>query len=145
MSKDIFADHLEFFTNFGIPTDVGLAWGLIDEEVNKELFPAVFQYNKSPTLENKVEVADAVFDSIYVLLQLARAMDIPVQECWDEVHRSNMAKMVNGEVIRNSIGKVQKPPGWTPPNLWDILHKYESQKVYSSKDYDGISNVKSNS
>jgi hypothetical protein len=143
MSKDIYADHGEFFFGFGVPTDTGLAWGLVDEEVNKELFPALFKYNKSPTLENKVEVADAIVDSIYVLFQLARSVDIPFPECWDEVHKSNMAKMTNGVVVRRSDGKILKPEGWQPPNIWEVLHKVESKKEYSREEYNGISNVKS--
>jgi hypothetical protein len=142
MSTDIYKDHSDFFYGFGIPTDATLAWGLIDEEVNKELFPALFQYNKSPTLENKVELADAIVDSVYVLFQLARSVNIPFNACWDEVHKSNMAKMVDGKVIRRTDGKVLKPEGWVPPDLWSVLHQLESATEYSKKEYEGISNVK---
>jgi len=34
-----------------------------------------------------------------------------------EVHRSNMAKLVDGKVIRREDGKVLKPEGWTPPDV----------------------------
>ena len=38
---------------------------------------------------------------------------------WAEVTRSNMAKVdpISGKVIKNAAGKVQKPEGWTPPDL----------------------------
>lgn len=35
-----------------------------------------------------------------------------------EVNRSNLAKIVDGKVIRDAVsGKILKPEGWTPPNL----------------------------
>lgn len=35
-----------------------------------------------------------------------------------EVNRSNLAKIVDGKVIRDPVsGKILKPEGWTPPNL----------------------------
>lgn len=35
-----------------------------------------------------------------------------------EVNRSNLDKIVDGKVIRDPVsGKIQKPEGWTPPNL----------------------------
>jgi len=139
--NDIWRDHGEFFFGFGVPTDTNLAWGLIDEEVNKELFPALFKYNAANTLENKAELADAIVDSVYVLFQLARSIDIPFMACWDEVHKSNMAKMTGGKVVRRSDGKILKPEGWTPPNLWQVLHNYETGKEYGKVEYAGISNL----
>jgi hypothetical protein len=33
-----------------------------------------------------------------------------------------MSKLVDGKIIRRSDGKVQKPEGWTPPNIKNILY-----------------------
>jgi predicted HAD superfamily Cof-like phosphohydrolase len=46
---------------------------------------------------------------------------IPLVDIFKEVHRSNMAKLVDGKVLRRPDGKVQKPAGWTPPNIKAIL------------------------
>lgn len=41
-----------------------------------------------------------------------------------EVNRSNLAKIVDGKVIRDPVsGKILKPEGWTPPNLEPFVCK----------------------
>ena len=42
-------------------------------------------------------------------------------DAFNEVHRSNMAKLVDGKVIRREDGKVLKPEGWQPPQLAQFL------------------------
>ena len=42
-------------------------------------------------------------------------------EAFNEVHRSNMAKLVDGKVIRREDGKVLKPNGRKPPQLAQFL------------------------
>lgn len=39
----------------------------------------------------------------------------------DEVTRSNLAKVVDGKVLRRSDGKISKPDGWQPPNIAGAL------------------------
>jgi len=68
-----------------------------------------------------VEIADALADIIYIAAGTAVSYGIPLDRIFGEVHRSNMAKLVDGKVIRRSDGKVQKPEGWTPPNIKNIL------------------------
>jgi len=68
-----------------------------------------------------VEIADALADIIYIALGTAVAYGIPLDTIFDEVHRSNMAKFVDGKVIRREDGKVQKPEGWSPPDIKSIL------------------------
>jgi predicted HAD superfamily Cof-like phosphohydrolase len=48
-----------------------------------------------------------------------------VQKAWDEVLRSNMAKVdrVTGKVNRREDGKILKPEGWTPPDLTKFVKK----------------------
>lgn len=70
-----------------------------------------------------VEVADALADIIYIALGTAVSYGIPLDKVFDEVHRSNMAKLVDGKVHRRADGKIQKPEGWTAPNISDILYK----------------------
>lgn len=66
-----------------------------------------------------VEVADGLADLIYVAIGMALEFGIPLHKVWGEVHRSNMDKRnpVTGVVLKNDVGKVMKPAGWTPPNV----------------------------
>lgn len=69
------------------------------------------------------ETADAVIDLIVVLIGYGLSKGWPMQKLWDEVHRSNMAKIdpATGKVLRRHDGKVMKPEGWSPPDLASIL------------------------
>lgn len=70
-----------------------------------------------------VEVADAIADLIWVLQGLALSIGIPQQAVWDEVARSNHAKIDadTGTVLKRADGKVQKPAGWSAPDIASIL------------------------
>lgn len=91
---------------------------LIEEEVNKELIPAI----KDSNME---KVADGIADAIYVLLGTAIAFGINIDPIWDEVHRSNMAKVRydDSDEASNTIHKVVKPEGWQPPDILGELKK----------------------
>ena len=71
-----------------------------------------------------VEIADACADLTWVIEGLENTLSIPQQEVWDEVARSNLAKISSdGKVHKRQDGKVLKPEGWTPPNIKSILTK----------------------
>lgn len=91
---------------------------LIDEEY-RELLHAQWT-------DNEVETFDAILDSIWVLIGLAISMNLPIAEGWEEVTRSNLAKIdpETGTVIKNSFGKVMKPKGWTLPDLQTAINKH---------------------
>lgn len=73
---------------------------------------------------NLVEIADACADLKWVIEGLEVTLNIPQQKVWDEVARSNLAKISsNGKVIKREDGKVLKPDGWTPPDIKSILVK----------------------
>lgn len=65
-----------------------------------------------------VEAADALADMCVVTVGSGVAWGVPLPEVWDEVHRSNMAK-VGGPT--RADGKAMKPPGWTPPDIAGVL------------------------
>ena len=74
--------------------------------------------------QDLVEVADAIADLIYVACGMAVAYGIPLNEVWDEVQYSNMAKVgPNGPIYRED-GKVDKPEDWTPPNIEAIIIRH---------------------
>ena len=69
------------------------------------------------------EVADALADIIYIACGTAVSYGIPLDKVFAEVHRSNMAKLVDGKPIYREDGKVMKPEGWTPPDIEGVLKK----------------------
>lgn len=73
---------------------------------------------------NLVEIADACADLKWVIEGLEITLNLPQQEIWDEVARSNLAKISSdGKVHKRDDGKVLKPEGWTPPDIKSILQK----------------------
>lgn len=70
-----------------------------------------------------VEVADALADMVYIIAGTALEFGIPLDRVWDEVQRSNMAKVdpVSGRVNRREDGKILKPEGWTGPRIGEVL------------------------
>ncbi len=90
--------------------------------LRKKLLEEEFtEYNVGEDKNDLVEIADALADLIYIAYGTAVAYGIPLDKVFAEVHRSNMAKLVDGKVIRRDDGKVLKPAGWTPPNIKSIL------------------------
>lgn len=111
------------------PSFLDMCIRLVDEEWQEETKGWLAKYRLNPSLENFVEVADGIVDTVYVLMQLARTLGIPFNECWDEVHQSNMAKVVDGKVIRREDGKILKPEGWKPPALWDVCYAAYTKRM----------------
>ena len=94
---------------------VQLRIDLIEEELN-ELKEAI---------KNKdiVEVADALTDILYVTYGAGHSFGVNLDECFDEVQRSNMSKLgEDGQPIYNDSGKVMKGPNYFAPNLKNIVN-----------------------
>jgi len=85
----------------------------------KLLTEEVQEYAEAARTGDLVEVLDALADIGYILAGtiINHGMQHIFDEAFDEVHRSNMAKLVDGKVLRREDGKVMKPEGWTPPQL----------------------------
>ena len=83
---------------------------LIDEELS-ELRIAI--KNK-----NIREVADALTDILYVTYGAGHSFGIHLDDCFNEVQRSNMSKLgSDGKPIYNESGKVMKGPNYFKPDL----------------------------
>ena len=87
---------------------------------------------RAPTLEHLAEFVDGAIDSIYVILWTLHKIGVPVDACWSEVQRSNMAKLgPDGIPLRDpETGKIQKPEGWTAPDLFGILAAAAASVTY---------------
>jgi predicted HAD superfamily Cof-like phosphohydrolase len=94
---------------------------LLDEEV--------FEYTDAEYADDLVEIADALADIIYIACGTAVSYGIPLDDVFAEVNRSNMAKLVDGKVIRRADGKVQKPEGWTAPDIKGVLEKSHQEYI----------------
>ena len=70
-------------------------------------------------VSDEVEQLDACMDMIWVILGYCYMKGWDVNGAWNEVARSNLAKInpETGKVIKREDGKVLKPEGWTPPQL----------------------------
>ena len=91
-----------------------LRLALIDEEVG-ELRQALQD-------KDMVEVADALVDILYVVYGAGHAFGLDLDECYNEVHRSNMTKLgQDGYPMKDDDGKVMKGPNYEEPNLSQFL------------------------
>ena len=120
--NDVKTFHLAFGQRIGeipaVPESIDereLRMSLLEEEFN--------EYVDAEEDADIIEIADALADIIYIALGTAVSYGIPLDKVFEEVHRSNMAKLVDGKVLRRADGKVQKPEGWTPPDIAGVLKK----------------------
>lgn len=71
---------------------------------------------------NRVMVADALGDMIYVIYGMAIEMGIDLEAVVQEIHRSNMSKLgADGGPIYRDDGKVMKGPNYFKPDLQKVL------------------------
>lgn len=122
----IVASLLEFNQAFEIPKldNPGLGPDEMIELRIKLLVEEVQEYAEAARTGDLVEVLDALADIGYILAGtiINHGMQDIYDDAFNEVHRSNMAKLVDGKVIRREDGKVLKPDGWQPPQLAQFLN-----------------------
>ena len=104
---------LEFNEAFEIPRLDEPAIGpqeLVELRI-KLLSEEVQEYAEAARTGDLVEVLDALADIGYILAGtiINHGMQHIFDEAFAEVHRSNMAKLVDGKVLRREDGKVMKP------------------------------------
>jgi predicted HAD superfamily Cof-like phosphohydrolase len=87
---------------------------LLKEEVEE-----YFDGEDKDDIEN---VAKELADIIYIVCGTAASYGIPLDRVFNEVHRSNMEKLVDGKVVRRDDGKILKPEGWTAPDIKSVLY-----------------------
>lgn len=85
----------------------------------EEEFDEYLEGEQTNDLEN---IAKELADIIYIVCGTAASYGIPLNEVFDEVHRSNMEKLVDGKPVRREDGKILKPEGWTAPDIKKILY-----------------------
>tara|TARA_R100000951_G_scaffold116318_1_gene127603 strand:+ start:2251 stop:2631 length:381 start_codon:yes stop_codon:yes gene_type:complete len=86
---------------------------LIEEELD-ELKQAIED-------EDVIDIADALTDLLYVVYGSGHSFGLDLDECFAEVHYSNMSKLENGKPLYREDGKVLKGKDYFPPNLEAVL------------------------
>ena len=113
-----------FMTTFG--QEVKKKSGLSSDKINnlrinlieEELIELKDAVNK----RDIKEVADALTDILYVTYGAGHAFGINLDNCFEEVQKSNMSKLGDdGKPIYNELGKVMKGPKYFKPNLNKFL------------------------
>jgi predicted HAD superfamily Cof-like phosphohydrolase len=96
---------------------VGAARGqtIVHEVLVRVLQSAARNKKTEPDL---VEAIDGLCDLLYVTYGSFEDIGVDGEPFFDEVHRSNMAK-VGGPC--NEVGKKMKPDNWTPPDIESVL------------------------
>jgi predicted HAD superfamily Cof-like phosphohydrolase len=74
---------------------------------------------KSDDIEN---LAKELCDLIYVILGTAISYGIPLDKCFDEVHKSNMSKLdENGKPLYREDGKILKSKLYRTADIKSVL------------------------
>ena len=115
---DMYNDVKDFHVAFGLNVGAKPELPIDDErQLRARLLEEEYdEYLEAEWKDDIVEIADALADIIYIACGTAVSYGIPLDRVFAEVHRSNMAKLVDGKPIRREDGKVLKPEGWTPPD-----------------------------
>jgi predicted HAD superfamily Cof-like phosphohydrolase len=95
--------------------NISLYRNLINEEY--------WEFQEGLKNHDDVEQLDACMDMIWVILGYCKMKGFNVYGAWNEVARSNLAKIdiQTLKVIKNEAGKVMKPEGWKPPQLDNFI------------------------
>lgn len=103
------------------PDTAALRFKLLQEE-NREYLEACANMDS-------VAIADALGDLLYVLIGTMRVhgMENIIYQIFREIHKSNMSKLdEHGKPIYREDGKVLKSNRYFPPNLKNIIIRYET-------------------
>ena len=109
-----------FMTTFG--QEVKNKPGLSSEKINNlriNLINEELEEFKEAIKNNDLkETIDALTDILYVTYGAGHAFGVNLDECFDEVQKSNMSKLgEDGKPIYNETGKVMKGPNYFKPDL----------------------------
>jgi|TARA_R110000796_G_scaffold21615_3_gene63613 predicted HAD superfamily Cof-like phosphohydrolase len=107
---EAFGQEVRYIPIIPAVSEMALRLDLIEEEV-QELRDGM---GKASLLE----IADALTDILYVVYGAGHTFGIDLDECYNEVHRSNMTKLgEDGRPMYRPDGKVMKGPNYEEPNL----------------------------
>ena len=100
-----------------------LYFHMLNEELQE--FREAVQNEEMDKEARVIEIADALIDLTYIINGALDAYGLAdkAEDLFNEVHRSNMTKIPDGNVILNEDGKVMKPKDtYEAPNLSAIIY-----------------------
>jgi phosphoribosyl-ATP pyrophosphohydrolase len=113
-----------------------MAFGLPHKAVATDLAPEQVECRKRLITEEHRELQEALdsgdlvqitseaVDLIFVALGTLVEAGVEPSKVWGAIHEANMAKLgPDGKPILNEYGKVQKPEGWTPPDVSKLVNE----------------------
>lgn len=84
--------------------------------------------------KSMLEIADALTDILYVVYGAGHAFGIDLDDCFHEVHSSNMTKLgADGRPLYREDGKVMKGPNYREPDLTKFTSQEKSMKLRSQE------------
>ena len=93
-------------------------WSSLLQEESSELLEALAE-------RNLVKVADGLGDLLYVCVGAALAFGIPLEDVFEEIHRSNMSKISRTSgATQRADGKVLRGDSYSRPDLVSILNRF---------------------
>ena len=72
----------------------------------------------------RAELAAEGVDVLNVLLGLLLSQGLPVEKMFDAIHAANLAKCIDGKVLRREDGKILKPAGWQPADKEGVIRQH---------------------
>ena len=114
----------DFMEAFGQKVEMEPTWPDFDtRELRLELIQEELEELSDAVADrDMIQIADALTDLLYVVYGAGHSFGLDLDECFEEVHRSNMSKLgENGRPIHREDGKVMKGPGYFEPDLEGIL------------------------
>lgn len=101
---------------------ISLRVKLLREEFH-ETIEAIYENPHTNAVHTKLsKLAKELADLLYVTYGMAIEFGIPLDDVFDEVHRSNMSKLdADGKPIYREDGKVLKGPRYFEPNIRKVI------------------------
>ena len=113
----------EFMDAFGQNVESEPQWSSVSELRYALIEEELHELREALDDKNIVEVADALTDLLYVVYGAGHSFGINLDECFEEVHNSNMSKLgADGKPIYREDGKVLKGPDYWKPNLKKVMY-----------------------
>lgn len=124
--KELLSKVREFHEKFEIPLNDKFC--LISPEEFKLRFYLMeeenLEYLQACLDGDKVEIADALGDKLYILLGtiLQHGLQDKIVEVFNLIHQNNLNKLHDGKIVRDENGKVKKPDNFVPVDLTSVIN-----------------------
>ncbi|WP_063023866.1 hypothetical protein [Nocardia niwae] len=119
----------KYITDLLVPSAQTPSWSVLSDDdiagILSDLEDDDRTIRRAVTARNLIQVDTYTHRTMYALSSLAVLLRIPLDEVWQAVNDSNMAKLVDGKVVRReSDNKILKPEGWTAPDIAGVLARH---------------------